>query len=160
MRRKSHELPNSTQHAIGREYIEGRKAGRDVTYASIARKYNCTIDQARSYAAKYKRGAYAGRQTRVRRNPAGESSTTIEELIRITIDELGVTDLDPLERSKAIERLVRSMHSAQQISLQGHMRSTDAMLVRAIVRRYEPDATDEDVIRIIREERENATLGC
>ena len=155
---KAHELPNSTQAAIGREYDQAKKAGRDVTYGSLAAKWNCTVDQVRSYVTKYRSGAYAGRQgrkpaARTARNPLAPVSTSIDQELQMALEDLSTADLTPNDRIFLLEKLTKAMRTVQQTALTGHLRSQDALLIASIIRRFEPEATDEDIVFIINEER-------
>lgn len=51
-------------------------------------------------------------------------------------------------RASMLEKLVFMRKTMQQIQLQSHMKRTDAGIIAQIVRKFEPDATDDRVIQL------------
>jgi hypothetical protein len=55
------------------------------------------------------------------------------------------------QRIEMLGKMFFMRKTLQQVRLQNHIRRTDAGILAVIVRRYNPDATDEDIIAIYHE---------
>ena len=62
--------------------------------------------------------------------------------------------MSSLTRIAALDKLAKIRKTAQSIELERHLKRADADIIAAIIRRYEPEATSEDIIKIYREEIE------
>jgi hypothetical protein len=56
------------------------------------------------------------------------------------------------ERIKLLESSTKITKDLQHISLKNHLKRADADIIASLVRRYEPNATDDEVIKIYYEE--------
>ncbi len=147
---KAHPLPKSTRVRIGKK----KERHPHLTYGELAKQFNCTYDQARSSHHAYRDGKLSG--TRRRRDKRSEvEGSSLLATFQTAMDKLNSdTNLSGAEMVVMLERLARARHTIQQMDLTGHLRSTDASLIARIIRRYEPDASDDEVIAIYREEFE------
>jgi hypothetical protein len=59
--------------------------------------------------------------------------------------------MDLQVRIKLIGDLTAMRRELQRLQLQSHMKAADAGVVAAIIRRYQPEATEDDVIKIYME---------
>ena len=146
MRQKAHPLPKSTRCKIGKK----KEGHPNLTYGELASQFNCTYEQARRAHHQFRDGHLSGRKRR--RNKEVTSGGTLSDLFQSALDNALTSDLNAMESVAAVERLARSRHTIQQLELTGHMKRTDAAIIAQIIRRYEPDADDDKVIAIYREE--------
>jgi hypothetical protein len=156
---KAHKLPTSTRFELAKRYISLKeKCG--TSYTAIAAMYHCTPEQVRAAVADYHAGRFAGRRSTRSRSKkvdavvdgVGSSAAQLRRAIRHTIAELEQTRLEPIERVQMIEKLTKAERELQRIELQDHMRRIDSEIYARTVRRFVPDATDQDVVKIYREE--------
>lgn len=147
---KAHPLPKSTRVRIGRK----KARHPNLTYGELAAQFNCTYDQARSSHHAYRDGQLSGTRTRRDKGIEVEGSSLLATF-QTAMDKLNSDkNLSGAEMVVMLERLARARHTIQQMDLTGHLRSTDAALIARIIRRYEPDASDDEVIAVYREEVE------
>lgn len=147
---KAHPLPKSTRVKIGRK----KEKHPHLTYAELARQFGCTYDQARKAHHDYRDGGLTGLR-RPKSKVIEMEGSSLMEAFQTAVDRLnGDTELTGSELVVMLERLARARHTIQQMELTGHLRRTDAEIIARIIRRYEPEATDDRVIAIYREELE------
>jgi hypothetical protein len=78
----------------------------------------------------------------------------IDDAIKTTMEDLRIKiSIDPIERGATVERIQRVRRHQQALSITGHLKDADAMLIAQIVRRFKPDATDEEIVLIYRESK-------
>lgn len=147
-RTKGGPIPDLIATKIGRD----KERDPSLSYIALARKHNVTYDQAR-YAHKR---FVAGKLQRVRVQKsekkilAEKYESTFDELfdqeMKFTLDLLSARgeNVDPVQRSQVLERL-------QKMSITKHLRSADAGFLAFLVRKFVPDASDQQVIKLIRE---------
>lgn len=148
-RPKAHTLPVSTQRTIAK-YKENNPR---VSYVQLAKMYNCTYEQAREAHKRLVRGELKDRRGKRMKSttPSGDIGGTFRELIDQAVTALSQEKLSAIELVQMLDKVAGVLKVEQQISLAGHLKRADAGLIAAIIRRYEPQATDDDVIRIYRE---------
>lgn len=149
-RPKARALPISTQRTIARY----KEAHPKVSYVQLAKIHACTYEQAREAHKRLLRGELKDRRGRAMRSnrPSGDISGTFRALIDKAVTALDSDrSITAIELVALLDKVASILRVEQQISLQGHLKRADAALIAAIVRRYQPEATDEDVIRIYQE---------
>lgn len=79
----------------------------------------------------------------------------LEQQLRLCLAELNaMTSMILPERIERLQQLVAMRRSLLQMRLQSHLRRLDADIIAALIRRYDPDATDADIVRIYHETTE------
>lgn len=152
-RPKAHPLPVSTQ----RKLAIYKQRWPKTSYVRLAKTFNCTYEQARAAHQRYIQGelgpSRGGRARKV--EPSGQPIVELELLVDVALQKIKqrASQIDIVEMVALIDKLSASLRIQQQMSLAGHLRRADAMIIGAIIRRYEPTATDDDVIRIYQEVR-------
>ena len=130
-------------------------------YYEIAQKFKCTYDQASKACKDYRNGYLFREKTETK--PA-DIQTVIDTM---TADELlekqyhtAVAQLE-VEKNISIESRVRLLDSLfsmrkilQQLKLESFIKRADAGIIKNIIKRFKPDATDDEVIKIYLEEYE------
>jgi hypothetical protein len=123
-----------------------------VSYVELAKMHACTYEQAREAHKRLLRGELKDRRGRRMKAGKGDISGTFHALIDKAVTALDSdTSITGIELVQMLDKVASILKVDQQISLQGHLKRADATIIAAIIRRYEPEATDEDVIRIYRE---------
>ena len=150
---KSHKLPHSTRVAIGKYKDKYPNA----TIGEIAGKYKCTYAQARNALQQYKAGML--NRERPRKQDVSKilrdnkSSDLFQKQFDLSLAMLEKDDRMPVgDRVVLLDKLAGINKTLQQISLQNHLKRTDAELIARVIRRYEPEASDETIIKIYHEE--------
>lgn len=133
-----------------------------LSHADIAEIFGCTIGQVRYARKAYKEGKLddvgAGKRT-PRARKVDDPIEGFEQVIRRSVGLLQEDKkLDALRYISAAERIASMLRTRQAIELTGHLKRADAAIIAGIIRRYQPSATDADVIRIYREEVERARV--
>lgn len=149
---KAHKLPLSTQRKIGAYKTDHPK----VSFVELTRIFHCTYDQTREAYRRFKAGELQDRRGRTRGHvtPSGDVAGTFRVLIDKAITALSHDKaITSFEMVQLLDKVAGILKVEQQISLQGHLKRADANLIAAIIRRYQPEATDDDVIRIYQETR-------
>lgn len=78
----------------------------------------------------------------------------MDEQVRFTlIDIRGRTQIDPIDRAATLERLTRVKRHILAAKLVGQLKRSDAELFARVIRRFMPEATDEQIVLIYHEER-------
>jgi hypothetical protein len=149
-RPKAHALPISTQRTIAKYKEKNPK----VSYVQLAKMYNCTYEQAREAHKRLERGDLKDRRGRPMRSihASGDVTGMFRTLIDTAVTALHEdTNISAIELVQMLDKVAGVLKIEQQLSLTSHLKRADAVLIAALIRRYEPQATDDDVIRIYRE---------
>lgn len=153
---KAHALPKSLKIKIG--VYKRQHPGN--TIAAIAEYFKVTPSQAYVANRQYKQGKLTvSRKVKPKKVDEVISEMTPDEIIPSQYHAcLAALEADkdiPVgERVKLLDMLVGIRKVNQQISIQNHLKKADAGIVSAIIRRYVPEASDDDIIKIIQEEAE------
>lgn len=126
--------------------------------SAIAEQYNVTLDQVNYAIQKSKRGELKLGKIRSKKINLDEIVTE-ENLLKTnyekalkhlnTVDNIAVDD-----RINLLDKLANTSKTIQQMELQNHLKRLDANIIASIIRRFKPDATDDDIIKIYSEELE------
>lgn len=160
-KRKAPKLPIQKRLAIARWKEKYPKA----TFYEIAEEFNCTYDQARQAWRDYIDGKLTRRKpTRKKINvedimTKDNADEILERQYHRAVAELEATNsISVEERVGLLEDLFSMRKILQQIKLENYIKRIDAGVIRILIRRYEPEATDDDVIRIYLESVEKWKL--
>jgi replication initiation and membrane attachment protein DnaB len=133
-----------------------------VSIRAIADKYQVSYEQARNAIKRSKEGRLGKIQTRSKKiktdkikaaNP--EPDSLLEMQYHQAVAQLEADqDMPADQRIALLDKLFSARKILQQVRLESHIKKTDAAIIAGIIRRYEPDASDERVITIYREELE------
>jgi len=150
---KAHKMTLNTRRAIGKY----KEKYPNATIGEIAGKYNCTYNQARNAIDQYNDGQLNRERPKKPDVSKILASNSGEELFQkqynLSLAWLEKDETMPAgERIMLLDKLAGINKTLQQISLQNHLKRTDAELIARIVRRYEPEASDEQIIKIYHEE--------
>ena len=87
---------------------------------------------------------------------SGSLADMIKSQAALCVQQLYNEDLKGSERLKLLKQLAAIQKDIQQTELDRHMYHLDAKTVSLIIRRFKPDATDDEIIKIFAEESANA----
>lgn len=152
-RRKAPPLILSRRQAIGRYKDKFPNA----SYGEIADHFNCTVDQARSAIKGWQSGELKRSRPRVKAKSVEvakekDADSLLDSQFHHSIAQLEADIKTPAsERIAMLEKLTVIRKTLQQVSLQTHIKKADAIVFAAVVRRFKPDASDEDIIKIYHE---------
>lgn len=146
------QLKRQTRIKIG----EYKEKNPDVNMREIADLFNCTYDQARTAIEKYFDGSLI--KKRKKTEPAveidlnKEPTEIFEKQYRTALVQLDNNkDLPADQRVFLLEKLTKVQKSIQSVKLQNHIKKTDADIIAIIIRKFKPDASNEDIIMIYEE---------
>jgi len=77
----------------------------------------------------------------------------MEHQIVLVARTMNKTKLGAEERLKMIKDLSAMQKNLQSLRLEKHLQNIDAVLLTRIMRRFDPKLSDDDIIRIVREEQ-------
>lgn len=133
----------------------------DISITNISELFNVSYEQARRSIIDYKKGKYSRPGERGKCKKAKdimeESSPDeiFESQFHLSLALLeSEASIGAIDRINALEKIAKIRKSNQSIELERHLKRADAGVVAAIVRRYEPEATNERIIVVYREEFE------
>lgn len=134
------------------------------TAQEIANEFHVTVNQVRSAIAAWQ----AGDLRRTKPRPKAKSIELVKEAsadkllenqYHTAIAQLEVdANLPADERVQLLDKLFSMRKTLQQVRLESHIKRVDATVFSALVRRFKPSASDEDVIAIYREVVEELKL--
>lgn len=158
MKIKANKLSIQKQIQIAKYKLQNPK----IPVTAIAEQFNITYDQAINAIAKNKRGEL--KIGRVRTPKVDYKIDPNENLLKKNYDKALAsldqsTHLDVLERISAIDKLTTISKTIQSMELQNHLKRLDADVIACIVRRFKPDATNEEIIKMYHEELEKLRGG-
>lgn len=130
----------------------------------IADKFNCTTNQVYSALKKDKAGL-------LKRKQAPKKTKQIEKILEESTDSIienqfkfaaaqleSNKDLAVENRIVLIEKLQNIRKSVKSMKLESHIKKIDANILASIIRRFEPEANDDRVIEVYREEFEKCKI--
>lgn len=152
---KALKMQLSTRRRIG----EYKKKHPNATIGEIAKRFNCTYNQARNAIKQYDAGMFNRDRPPKKDLSNILKNNTTEELLKKQYDkalaQLEVDDgIMAADRISYLDKLANINKSLQQVSLQNHLKRADAEVIARIIRRYEPEADDARIIAVYREEME------
>lgn len=124
----------------------------------ISKEFKCTYNQV-LYALKlYRAGRLHTNKPKTRKKNVDVIITDrspekiIENQFHRSLGELEADlQLSVNDRVVMLDKLVTMRKTLQQINLENHIKKTDAGIIAIIVRKFKPDASDDDVIKIYKE---------
>lgn len=150
---KSPTIALSLRQKIGRYKSKNEKA----SYGEIAEKFNVSYNQARSAciawkAGELKRSRPRGKAKEVEAVKSVPADKLLEKQYHHAVAQLEANDkLEADERIGLLDKLFSMRKKLQQVRLESHLKKVDSEIFTAVIRRFEPNATDEDVISIYRQ---------
>lgn len=128
-----------------------------VPMAEIAEEFNVTYSQVRTAISLGKKGLIGEPVQRSQGKAkaiaeASDFNSLFDSQIMNAIASLEANpDLDAVSRIEALNKIMMAQKARQSVALQAHLKSADASIFAALVRRYEPSASDDRVIEVYRE---------
>lgn len=127
----------------------------------IAEKFKCTQQQVYNYLRQGKKGLLKRVNERLKSKPLKdilsiqEPDSLLENQYKFAVAQLETNfELGAETRIALLDKLLTARKTLQQVKLEGHIKRADSQIIALIIRRYEPDATDEKIIQVYREEME------
>lgn len=126
--------------------------------SAIAEQYNVTLDQVNYAIQKSRRGELKLGKIRSKKINLDEIVTE-ENLLKTNYEKAlkhlnSVDNIAVDDRINLLDKLANTSKTIQQMELQNHLKRLDANIIASIIRRFKPDATDDDIIKIYSEELE------
>lgn len=139
----------------------------DISADSIADKFRCSIGQARYAIYRGRQGQLKRRSTKGTRNIQAkmlrekmDSNKIFEKQIHFALAQLESDDkLDAVQRTLALERLVRAEKVKTEHEMQLHLKGLDWKTFVEVVKMFKPDAFEKDIIRIFNEAKERCKVS-
>lgn len=130
----------------------------NASMVDIAKEFKCTYNQV-VYALKlYREGRLHANKPKTRKKNVEviiterQPEDIIANQFHRSLAELEADSrINVNDRVVMLDKLVSMRKTLQQIKLENHIKKTDAGIIALIVRKFLPDATDDDVIKIYRE---------
>lgn len=147
MAKKSEEASLLTKQKVGAY----KRRNPDTPITTIAEMFGVTRAQAAYYIKQYDEGKLTKSKPRVRKRKVEElkdvqTDDLFERQVRVILESLESDDkLDPETRASILEKTAR-------MSLGTHLRRADAEIIIRIIRRFIPDASEMECIKIYKEE--------
>jgi hypothetical protein len=128
--------------------------------SDIAKKFKVKDHVARYAIDKYAEDTQflkLNKKSKIRASRIIADISSDTELLRkqlsFVIAQLETNDSMPLTaRVEFLTRIIRIKVQLSNIELQNHLKKADATIIAAIIKRFLPDATNEDIIKIYNEE--------
>ena len=157
---KAHKLPISTQRAIAKR----KEADPTLPAGELARIYHCTANQVYSALQRHRAGLLRDRRgSKAKRIAPHQEGDAIADFVRLSHTTIATLTADrsisALEMVPLLDKLAGILKTGQQMQLHSAIRGTHAGVIATIIRRYQPDATDTDIIRIYKESLEACKAG-
>lgn len=163
---KSNELPEAKQIRIAKDYEQAKANGKKTTYKDLAKKHNCTFDQVRRYVKAYQAGLLgvvdSGNtkkqlETIYNLHVDPETDNLIANQIEIIEEQLKLSkDLEISKRTELVADLAALKIKNEQYT---KLRNDNDIIefkrqfLFKLGRKLKPSATEDEIIRIIREVR-------
>lgn len=126
--------------------------------SEVADQFNVTYDQARKAVADYKKGLLNRSKPRKKKSIdlSEAMETPADKILEIQYHTAAAqleisSDLAVDERIAMLDKLFTMRKTLQQVRLENHIKRVDASVFSALVRKFKPDADDEEVIKYYRE---------
>ena len=152
-KQKAPKLVISTRQSIGRYKKNNPKA----TTNEIAAKFGCTAQQVRKAISDFNQGLLSKPKSNNKAQDVGEllnrpADELLEEqyhysIAQVSADKKLGTDV----RVQMLKDIFGMRKIIQSLRLESHLKRTDAVILGIIIRRFLPQATDDDIIAIYNE---------
>lgn len=131
----------------GQEIADHFQISKGQAYYAIKRYVN---------SAKMLIGNRSGKVSNARLlEPYTDETEAIKKQIRIALGQIDSDDSMAIaNRVELLHKITRIRQYLQMTDLQSHLKRADAAIIAAIIRRFVPDITDDDIIKIYHEELE------
>lgn len=132
----------------------------ELTIKECAKKFNVIEHTARYAIDKYAndvqllKGNSKGRiiASKVLAREMNEAEL-LKKQVAFILAQIEVNDKMPVtQRTELIRKVLTIKKAIQEIELESHLKRADAILIAAIIKRFLPEASNDDVIKIYREE--------
>lgn len=149
--KKASPLPIQKKQQIGKY----KEKFPTASYHEIADNFNITYNQARSACVDYRAGKLHRTKPRPKPKAIDEITDTFsaDELLERQYHKAVAAlesekNLTVDERIKLLESLFQMRKILQNLRLESFIKRADAGVIKVIIKRFLPDATDDDVIKI------------
>lgn len=152
---KTPPLSRNKQLLIGKYHEANPEASKKEIQLHFGCTYNQVIHAINNFlSGKLHRKPVVMQQSK--RAEARQKKFTPEQMLEnqfhLAIASLDIdTKLQTDERIALLEKLVNMRKRFQSMQLESHIKRTDAALLAIIVRKFKPEATDDDVVKIYKE---------
>lgn len=151
-KQKACKLSLSTRQRIG-NFKDKNPA---ISIVDIANKFNCSYEQARKAIADYKAGILNKKPAKLKKpviedflkNPADDN---LEYQYNYAVASLRSEILPAETNILLLDKLFTMKKKIQSINLEKHLKRPDAALIASIIRKYEPEASNDRVIEVYHE---------
>ncbi|MEO9879690.1 MAG: DUF1804 family protein, partial [Lentilitoribacter sp.] len=141
------------------------KIETEPTYADVAREFHVSYDQARNACigrTTAKKGKDSAKRSHSRRPTANTVENEARSIFELYEHEYKATllqmqkdkNLSVNERVKLLTTLADGKAKMQRVEIEHHLKRADANVVSRLVRLFQPDATDTDVVKYYKEAAE------
>jgi hypothetical protein len=151
---KAPQLTLQKKQIIYRFFIKNPKA----TIGEVADKYTVTYDQARRVLKQGQAGELTRSKPRMQKKKVEDviQAQTPDALLELQLHRClaqleSNTEMPADERIAALKDLILVRKNLQYLSLEKHLKKTDAGIIAVIIRRFAPESSDEDIIKIYKE---------
>jgi hypothetical protein len=170
---KAHTLPESTREQIAKTYLRLKGKGARVSFTSLAAAFHCTPMQVRTAVEACRDGKFSGARFKVRPKRASDhvesadsdlraavasiddSDQLFEQEYRKLVIDIARSTMTAAERVQLMHKLTQVRQTMQRVSLGDHMLGIDVEFMKRFVYRFiSPEATLDDIIKMIREVKE------
>jgi hypothetical protein len=148
-------LSRNKQLLIGKYHEANPEASKKEIQLHFVVTYNQVIHAIKNFeSGKLHRKPVALQQSR--KAETRQRKYTAEEMLEnqfhLAVAGLDVdTKMQTDTRITLLEKLVNMRKRFQSMQLESHIKRTDAALIALIVRKFKPEATDDDVVKIYKE---------
>ena len=134
----------------------------ELTHEDLAEFFNVTAPQVRYSLRKFAELSDLAQNTKKGKQMLSglvsdiiDENSILESQIHKILTELEVDqDMPASSRVELLQQVMNVKEKFQKTQLAAHLRKPDAKIVAAIIRRFLPGASDEDIIKIFNEEKE------
>lgn len=129
------------------------------SFVEAAEKHGVSYDQARNACMKFSKGELKRANIPAKKksskviipNVTSSDVSLIEIYNSVLIEIQSAEDMEYGEKVYLLDKLSSIKKKIQAVDLKTHIKSVDAKVIAEIIRRFEPDATDEEILNIFYE---------
>ena len=165
--KKSNKLSDNARKRIVDCWLEHQREGKKISHDELAKQFKCTKVQVRyalRIAAEGKLGkkrtqASQARQAETIMNKT-DKTAILDNQLHFALAQLEADKkLGPVERVNALEKVVRTQKTMDEHALQLHIKGLNWEVLSSIVRRFQPDADQKEILKIFREEEAKCRIN-